>query len=66
MSKSMVMLLNERVGNVKEVVLGKSQIKSLEDELKHSYAKEDYENMSEYRGIKITKSDDDWKWDDVK
>ena len=47
MSKTMIMLLNEIVGNVKEVVLGKSQIKSLEDELKYSYAKEDYEKMQD-------------------
>ena len=53
MSKTMIMLLNERVGKIKEVELGKKQISMLEKELENSYEKEDYENLSEFRGIKI-------------
>lgn len=65
MSKSMIMLLSERVGKIKEVELGKKQISMLEKELENSYAKEDYENLSEFRGIKISKSDKDFYWSEV-
>ena len=65
MSKTMIMLLNERVGKIKEVELGKKQISMLEKELEHSYEKEDYENLSEFRGIKIFKSTEDFYWSEV-
>ena len=37
----------------------------LEKELENSYEKEDYENLSEFRGIKIFKSDEDFYWSEV-
>ena len=65
MSKTMIMLLNERVGKLKEVERGKKQISMLEKELENSYEKEDYENLSEFRGIKIFKSTEDFYWSEV-
>lgn len=66
MSKSVCMLLDERVGKIHKVILGKVQIKALELELGNSYAKEDYENLNQYRDIVIEKSDEKYEWQEIK
>lgn len=64
MSKTMIMCLNDAlISGVSCLKLGTNQIKTLEKELEFSYEKEDYLNLSEFRGIKIIKSNKDYDWE---
>lgn len=64
MSKTICMLLDEKAGYISEVTLGQEQKIAFEKELEYSYAKEDYENLKEYHGIKIKFSNKDFLWEE--
>ena len=64
MSKTIIMCLQDaKTQGASIIKLGLNQIKQLEKELEFSHEKEDYLNMSEFREIKIFKSDKEYDWE---